>query len=111
MKKQTMAATVPQKTLAAQTAQALEFPNATSATQPPAPDTAPLMARNDESQPAAVPDWVNETPGEDYEYELGMWLGGGAQGGFSEQSVTITREEYIALKRCLAEMRDMIAEV
>jgi hypothetical protein len=40
-----------------------------------------------------------------------MWLGGGAQGGFSEQSVTITREEYIGLKRCLAEMRDMIAEV
>jgi hypothetical protein len=69
------------------------------------------MARNDESQPATVPDWVDETPGEDYEYELGMWLGGGAQGGFSEQSVTITREEYIGLKRCLAEMRDMIAEV
>jgi hypothetical protein len=78
----------------------------TSASQPPAPDAAPLMARNDESQPATVPDWVNETPGEDYEYELAIWLS-----GFSKQEISITREEYIALKRCLTEMRGMSAEV
>jgi hypothetical protein len=46
-----------------------------------------------------IPEWVTETPGE-WEYRL---LAEEAQVG--EQDIHLTREEYIALKERLAELR------
>lgn len=52
------------------------------------------------------PDWVDETP-EEPTYDLSMWDPGGSE----EQSIPITRKEFIALKQHLAELRGYVRPV
>jgi hypothetical protein len=46
---------------------------------------------------AAVPDWLTDTPPVDYSLEMYV--------GESQQTISLTREEFIALKLHLAAMR------
>jgi hypothetical protein len=50
-----------------------------------------------------VPEWVNDTP-PDHEYDLMMFEGNDIEA----QKVKLTREEYVTLKRFLAQMRGYI---
>jgi len=50
--------------------------------------------------PATVPEWATETPDADY-YQLVMWRGDGN----TAETVEMTRDEYITLKKHLAKQR------
>jgi len=52
-----------------------------------------------------IPDWVTETP-DDVSYNLAMFGDEGA----AVQDIPLTREEFIELKRRLAELRGYTAE-
>ena len=53
-----------------------------------------------------IPDWVNETP-DDYAYDLTMYEGGGSVSG---QDISLTRDEFVALKQHLAVMRGYLED-
>ena len=59
-----------------------------------------------ETPPAAVPDWVTETP-EESSYNLLMWDGDGD----AVENIDPTRVEYIALKQYLAGLRGIVPAV
>jgi len=54
---------------------------------------------------SAIPRWLAETPGESY--SLTMF----GPGGESVQDIDLTRDEYIDLKQCLAEMRGIGTDI
>lgn len=65
------------------------------------PEPAPSSAR--ERRPKSQErTWWEETPGESNEYELVMWTDGA-----STEAIYISRGEYIALKRQLADLRGL----
>jgi hypothetical protein len=52
------------------------------------------------TDPNALPDWVTETPEPWTTYQLAMW-----QDAIDIQGIDLSREEFIALKQRLAELR------
>ncbi len=63
-----------------------------------------MAKSNEKAVPSrlAGPSWLNETPGEEAEYRLGVFIN-----GWGEQVVCLTREEFVVLKVHLADERGL----
>jgi hypothetical protein len=78
-------------------------PQPRSVTAPePRPEPQPISAAapNPQSEPPGVPEWVTDTP-EECEYRMYMWV----PSGETAEEISMTREEYMALKNRLAVIR------